>query len=181
MNSQLLYRLRIVLLVAFWNLPSLAQELYAEFPVGGGNIVIVNPSNMERTTGSLDFLSPNEGLIPVEGGSIDASAEPFVFFIDNSTRQVIYANLGTAVTFPAHSYTSLTVGAEGGAEVIAHRGLGSTPVPVAVFEQPSTCAAVPEPSTELLGILALLGALWIRRWATAHEKGRTIINRTAFE
>ncbi len=160
----------VTCLLACCNLSAVGQQLYAEFPVGGGNIVIVNPSGMERTTGSLDFLSRNGGLIPVEGGSIDASAEPFAFFIDNSSRQVIYANLGTAVTFPAHSCTALTVGAEAGAEVIAHRGQGSTPVPVSVFEQPSTCGAVPEPSTESLGILAILGASWFRRRALRMKK-----------
>ena len=129
------------------------QALSGSWPADGGAIS-VTASGGDVNAAGLDFKSSNDMLIPVP----DNAGAPFTFLLSNTSSNVTYGNLGTAVTFADGTTTELSVGAQAGAEITASWGNGPTPVSF-----PVAAAVVPEPASASLLAFAGLFGLALRR------------------
>lgn len=101
------------------------------------------------TMSGLDIMSPGGALIPIEGGTLSASAAPFTFLLSNTENQITYGNLGTSVELDG----ALTLSAgwnpfASDPSVTMAYGDGPTPRPITLFLEPcegEACPKLPPP------------------------------------
>ena len=106
----------------------------------------------------LDFQSADGNLVPV---SDEVGAEPFTFFLSNTSNQVTWGNLGSTVAIEEFVTGVQYVGDPDG-DLVAFWGDGPTPVSIAINLTGPGDELIPEPTGAVLAWFAMLGLLGLR-------------------